>query len=297
MFDFRLTVFHTVAKRLSFTKAAADLFITQPAVSKHIQELEQHFKTQLFERLGNKITLTGQGRILLAYTDQILSLYRNMEFEMSSLSDRQKGILRLGASSTVSQYVIPLALAGFHKKYNDIKIKLLNGNTEQIEHALLDKDIDLGIIEGKSKSKGITYTEYLKDEIVLTCSSRHPLAQKPNITIKELRDIPLLVREAGSGTLDVIAYALKPLKLNFSQLNIAMELGSTEAIKTYLRNSDCMAFISLHSISADLSNNTLKTVNVKGLNIERFFYFIQRQGSSDPLADLFRQYVLHYNLK
>lgn len=297
MFDFRLKVFHTVAKRLSFTKAAADLFITQPAVTKHIQELEQYYKVQLFERQGNQIKLTQQGQVMLQYAEQLLSIYRKMEFELNSFSDSHRGVLQLGASTTISQYVIPSALAEFHKKYKDVNVKLLNGNTEQIEHALINNDIDLGIIEGKSKNKGIKYTEYLKDEIVLVSNINHPFAKKPFITIEELRSVPLLLREVGSGTLDVIAHALKPSGLNFSQLNIEMELGSTEAIKTYLRNSNCMAFLSVHSVFTELSNKVFRIVDIEGLTIDRFFYFIERQGASEQLADLFMTFAKQYNIK
>ncbi|MEO5998400.1 MAG: LysR family transcriptional regulator [Chitinophagaceae bacterium] len=297
MFDFRLKVFHTVAKRLSFTKAATELFITQPAVTKHIKEVEQYFKVQLFERKGNQIRLTNQGQVMLQYTEELFTIYRKMEFVLNSFSNNHKGSLHLGASTTISQYVIPSALAEFHKKYMDVEIRLLNGNTEQIEHALLNNDIDLGIIEGKSKNKGIKYTRYLKDEIVLVSKINNPLAKKPLLTIDELKTIPLLVRETGSGTLDVIAHALKRFGLAFSQLNIEMDLGSTEAIKTYLRSSKCMAFLSVHSVSTELSNNIFKINNVEGLQIERFFYFIERQGTSEQLANLFMQFASHYNLK
>ena len=109
--------------------------------------------------------------------------------------------------------------------------------------------------------------------------------------------MPLLIRETGSGTLDVVAYALKPFDLTFSQLNVEMDLGSTEAIKTYLRNSTCMAFLSVHSVSTELSNNIFQIVDVEGLQIERFFYFIERQGTSEQLANLFMQFANHYNLK
>ncbi|MGI8638322.1 MAG: LysR family transcriptional regulator [Segetibacter sp.] len=297
MFDFRLKVFHTVAKRLSFTKAATELFITQPAVTKHIKELEQNFKVRLFERKGNQIVLTREGEVMLQYTEQLFTIYRKMEFDLNSFSDHHKGLLHLGASTTISQYVIPSALAEFHKKYMDVEVKLLNGNTEQIEHALLNNNIDLGIIEGKSKNKGIKYTKYLKDEIVLISKIDNPLAKKNLLTIEELKRVPLLIRETGSGTLDVIAYALKPFDLTFSHLNIEMDLGSTEAIKTYLRNSTCMAFLSVHSVSTELSNNIFQIVDVEGLQIERFFYFIERQGTSEQLANLFMQFANHYNLK
>src|SRR4051812_9914059 len=297
MFDFRLKVFYTVAKRLSFTKAAADLFITQPAVTKHIQELEQHYKVQLFERQGNQIKLTSQGQVMLQYSEQLLEIYRKMEFDLNSFSDTHKGILHLGASTTISQYVIPSALAEFHRKYKEVEVKLLNGNTEQIEQSLLNHHIDLGLIEGKSKNKGIKYTEYIKDEIVLVSRLNHPMAKKRSITIEELKQQPLLIREAGSGTLDVIAHALKPFSLNFSQLNIEMELGSTEAIKTYLRNSDCMAFVSVHSVYIGLSNNIFRIIDIEGLTIERFFYFIERQGTSEQLAHLFMTFAKQYNFK
>jgi DNA-binding transcriptional LysR family regulator len=297
MFDFRLKVFHTVAKRLSFTKAATDLFITQPAVTKHIKELEQYFKVQLFERNGSKIRLTEQGQVMLQYSEQLFSIYRNMEFDLNSFSDSYKGLLHVGASSTISQYLIPFTLAAFHKKYKDVVVKLMNGNTEQIEHALLNNDIDLGIIEGKLKNKGIKYTPFVKDEIVLVSNSNHPLTKKPSITIEELKNIPLLLREAGSGTLDVIAYSLKPFDLTFSHLNIEMELGSTEAIKTYLRNSNCMAFLSVHSVFTELANNSFRIIDVAGLSIERKFHFIERQGTSEQLANLFMVFAQQYNLK
>lgn len=297
MFDFRLKVFLTVAKRLSFTKAAADLFITQPAVTKHIKELEQYFKVQLFERQGNQIRLTIQGQVMLQYTEQLFSIYRKMEFDLNSFSNNHKGLLHVGASSTVSQYVIPFTLAEFHKKYKDVEVKLMNGNTEQIENALLNQQIDLGIIEGKSKNKGIKYTEYIKDEIVLVSNTSHPLAKKSFLTVEELKKIPLLIREAGSGTLDVIAHALKPLGLSFSQLAIEMELGSTEAIKTYLRNSNCMAFLSIHSVFTELTNNSFRVIDIEALSIERYFNFIERQGTNEQLANMFMSFALQYNLK
>ncbi len=291
MFDFRLQVFHTVAKRLSFTKAASDLFITQPAVSKHIQELEQQFRVQLFERQGNKIKLTPQGKVMLHYTEQLMSTYRQMEFDLNSFSDAHKGTLHLGASTTISQYVIPSALPQFHNQYRDVNIKLLNGNTEQIEAALIDKNIDLGIIEGKSRNRGIRYSEFLKDEIVLVSNINHPLAAKGVITFTELKDIPLLQREAGSGTLDVIAHALKSKGISMSQLLFEMELGSTEAIKNYVRHSECMAFLSVHSIVTELTNKEFAIIDVEDLTIDRYFYFIERQGSSEPLAELFMNFA------
>ena len=297
MFDFRLKVFHTVAKRLNFTKAADELCITQPAVSKHIQEIENYFQLKLFDRNGTKIKLTEAGEILLQYTNQIFTLYGNLEFELNTLNERHNGKLRIGASTTIAQYVLPPLLADFHKKFADITVTLIINNTEQIEQALQNKDIDFGIIEGQSKNTSFKYTVFIKDEIVLVANMNHPAAKKEMIQIDELLKTPLLIREPGSGTLEVIAHALKPFDIKISQLNTEMQLGSTESIKSYLLHSDCMAFLSIHSILKELKNKEITIIDVNGLMIERNFHFIQSHGEAEALPELFMKFARHYNFK
>ena len=171
MFDFRLKVFHTVAKRLNFTKAAEELFITQPAVSKHIHEVESFYKCKLFERNGTKIKLTVAGATLLNYTESIFSIYREIEFDLAALNESVKGAIKLGASTTVAQYVLPKYLALFRQKFPDIHTELTDGNTEHIENLLTENNIDLGIVEGQSKRQHIKYIPFIKDEIVLCTST------------------------------------------------------------------------------------------------------------------------------
>ncbi|WP_291104367.1 MULTISPECIES: LysR family transcriptional regulator [unclassified Flavobacterium] len=296
--DFRLKVFFTVANRLSFTKAAKELFITQPAVSKHIQELEEQYKIKFFERNGSKISLTNAGELLLKHTKNIFEVYREIDFDMSALINQQRGLLRLGASTTISQYIIPPLLARFHQKLQEIKVNLLNGNTEQIENALLNKEIEIGIVEGQSKNQSIKYTEFLKDELVLVCNSDNPLIHKDQVSQEDLKTMRFVMREQGSGTLEVIEYALKPFEINLSQLTIEMQLGSTESIKSYLMNSDCVAFISLHAIEKELKNNELIILDIDNLVIERYFYIITLQGKADALSELFiKNMAGYYNLK
>lgn len=296
--DFRLKVFYTVALRLNFTKAATELYITQPAVSKHIQELEETYKTKLFERNGSKIALTAAGKILLKYTKSIFDIYREIDFEMSSFNKERQGLLRLGASTTISQYIISPVLAHFHQKQKDIKVNLLNGNTEQIENALINKEIEIGIVEGQSKNQSIKYIPFLKDELVLVCNSKNPLVKQNEISVSDLKSMKFITRERGSGTLEVIEFALKKAGLKFSDLQIEMQLGSTESIKSYLLNSDCFAFMSIHAVSKELKNKELIVLDVENLSIERFFYIITLIGKSDSLSELFIQNLAsHYNLK
>ena len=296
--DFRLKVFYTVAKRLSFTKAATELFITQPAISKHIKELEEHYKIKLFDRNGSKILLTTAGQVLLEHTKSIFEYYRKIDYDMSALINERIGLLRVGASTTISHYLIPPLLALFHQKLKEVKVSLLNGNTEQIESALIKQDIEIGIVEGQSKNKSIKYTEFLKDELVLVCNSSHALTKLDFVTHEDLKRMNFVIREQGSGTLEVIEHALKPFGIKFSNLNIEMQLGSTESIKSYLLNSDCVAFISIHAIEKELKNKELTILDVQNLSIERYFYIISLQGKQDALSNLFIKNIFdYYNLK
>lgn len=145
MLDFRLKVFYTVASEKSFTKAAHKHNITQPAVSKHIQELERIYGITLFERRGSSILLTEAGRILYEQAKNIDEIYREIDYRISSLKEEHKGELRLGASTSIAQYVLPEAIARFYNYYPAIKLSLISGNTEQVEQALLDKEIDLAL--------------------------------------------------------------------------------------------------------------------------------------------------------
>jgi len=295
MFDFRLKVFYTVAKRLNFTKAAEELFISQPAVTKHIHEIENHYNVRLFERNGTKIKLTEVGQTLLNYCDEIFAVYNRLNFELNNISKQHNGTIRIGASTTVADYILPLLLASFYKKFKDVKIILLINNTEFIEDALASNNIDLGIIEGYSKKSIFKYTEFVKDELVLVKSTTNNLHSGNSITASDLLKIPLLLREPGSGTLEVIAHALKSNNIKLSDLNIEMQLGSTESIKLYLLNSDTMAFLSIYSIIKELKRNELNIVDINELEIGRNLYFIQKHGEGNSLPDLFMNFAASYN--
>jgi len=292
MIDFRLKVFHAVAKRLNFTKAAEALFISQPAVTKHIRALESSYNITLIERSGNKkISLTAAGEMLLNYADQVFALHRELEYDISLLAKKETGVLRIGASSTIAQYVIPALLAQFHQKFQGIKVQMISGNTENIEQALLNKDIEIGIVEGISRNPQIKYETFLKDELVLVCASKNATFKRDTIKPEELKNYPFLLREPGSGTLDVLAHALKSQQIKLKDLQVEMQLASTESIKSYLLQSDCMAFLSIHAVLKELKNNEFRVVDVKSLSIERPFNFIQAHGQPDARTELFIRFA------
>ncbi|WP_291908233.1 LysR family transcriptional regulator [Chitinophaga sp. CB10] len=291
MFDFRLKVFHTVAKRLSFTKAAEELYISQPAVTKHIHELEQQLGMAVFERIGNKIKLTRAGQLVMHHTEIIFADYRNLEYDINQLKHTQGGMLPIGASSTIAQYLIPPLMAKFNQRYPDVKTSLTSGNTEQIEQALFEKSIQLGIIEGSSKNPQLKYVEFAKDEIVLVGNSRHAYGNGEPLTPAELKTIPLLMREHGSGTLEVLTEELKRLKLKITDLNIAMYMGNTESIKSYLYHAPCAAFLSLQAVQRELEAGEFMVLPIRNFKLVRKLHFTYLQGQQDKLAQLFIRFT------
>lgn len=294
--DFRLQVFATVARRLSFTKAAAELHITQPAVTKHISELEKQLGCALFLRQGSRIALTEKGEELLRHALRILSLYRELNEAFPTDSASFCGTLRIGASTTISQYLLPPLLARFNRRYPLISITLLNGNSRQIEERLAAGELDFGLIEGDSVHPALRYELFAKDEIVLVTGTKNEAFRKEEVSLEELKQLPLLIREEGSGTLTVIDHALGKRGLSRRELTIRMQLGSSESIKRYLFRSDAFAFISVTAVADELANGKLRVIEVPQMEIHRTFRFVTRHGEHNRLAELFKQFCLsHYN--
>lgn len=294
MFDFRLKVFYTVAQRLNFTRAANELFISQPAVTRHIREIEQYYHCKMFERSGNTIQLTPQGKILAGYAEKIFSMYKELEAELSFLNEKHHGFLRIGASTTASQYVLPRYLASFKTAYPHIALEVLTANTEKIEKLLLDNTIDVGIVEGKTKRSNLVYSPFLRDEIVLCTQVHTPV--KPVLILAELEKLSFITREQGSGSLEIITAALQKKKIKLSSLRIEIVLENNESIKSYLQNSHAFAFISISAINEELKSNRLKIIDVEDLSMERYYYLIARQGEHDKTVSLFQNYLLVNNL-
>lgn len=286
-----------MAKNLSFTKASQELFISQPAITKHIQELETLYQTRLFERMGNKISLTSAGKLLLERSESILEEYRKLDYEMNLLRNAYTGELRLGASTTIAQYVLPPLLARFIEKFPHVSLSLLNGNSRGIENALQEHRINLGLVEGTVRLPNLKYIPFLEDELVAVVHTGSKLKFLDEITLEEFLEIPLVLRERGSGTLDVLEKALQAHNIKLSSLNILMYLGSTESIKLFLESADCMGIVSVRSISRELYAGRFKIVDIRDLTLKREFSFVQGQGEEGGLTQLFVQFAGHYKEK
>lgn len=290
MINFGHNVFFEVAKLLSFSKASETLYISQPSVSKHVKNLEIQYGVALFERKGSTITLTEEGQILFEYLSKALEINSQLEFDISTLRNTAdaRGSLIIGASTTVALYLIPKILSDFHKTYPKIKLRLINRNSENILKALLNHEIDFGIIEGRNKTTLANYKFFMKDEIVAVCASTSSLAKKQELSIAELIKTPIALREKGSGTLAVLATALEKMAIKLSDLNTQGIIGGTEALKNFILEFDCICFLPAISVAKQLKSQELVKINVPELAIHREFYFVQRQGEeNNKLIKLF----------
>nr|WP_249171494.1 LysR substrate-binding domain-containing protein [Bacteroides pyogenes] len=287
-----MKVFRSVAKNLSFTKASQELFVSQPAITKHIQELESCYEARLFHREGNKISLTEAGKLLLKHSEKVLDDYKQLEYEMHLLHNEFIGELKLGASTTIAQYVLPPLLANFIEKHPKVNLSLLNGNSREIETALQEHRIDLGLVEGISRLPNLKYTRFLEDELVAVVNACNRLSLPEEITPEDLRRIPLVLRERGSGTLDVFERALSRFGIKLSSLNVLMYLGSTESIKCFIEHTDCMGIISVRSICRELSAGQLRVLEIAGMPMMREFDFVQLQGKEAGLAQRFMDFAI-----
>lgn len=294
--DYRDEVFIAVAENLNFSKAAEELFISQPAVTKHIKELESKLGTALFERKGNKVYLTKSGKLVYRRLKQIKQQYRDLEYELGRLSEAFNGSLRIGASSTISQYLIPSVIASFHRRYPKIKLDLFNGNSFEMEQKLLDNEIDLALVENEKSNSNIKYMDFLDDEIVVVTGIQSVYAKRKNIKLSDIQEIPLVLREKGSGSLQVIQKALAKQNIDLEKLNILIHLGSTEAIKNFLCDFDGIALISEKSIEKEIRLKSLCKLNVSELNIHRKLRMALRKGPELKIPGLFIDLLNHYNL-
>jgi DNA-binding transcriptional LysR family regulator len=283
--NFRLTVFRAVAEEMSFRKAAEVLHLSQPAVSQQIRALEEEAGARLFDRAGgdghgSQIALTEAGRVLLGFATKAAATMVEAQRALAALNDEVVGPLRLGASTTVAQYVLPRILGAFLRQYPQVKLSLVSGNTERIVEAVATEKIALGIIEGPAMRREVKTERMVTDEMVLIVNPNHAWAARKAGTIAaaELAKVPLLLRERGSGSRRVVERALKKVGLPLRSLTVAMELDSTEAIISGVEAELGVGFVSRWAVGKVLRLGTVRVVAVEGLEILRDFSFVRLAG-------------------
>ena len=273
MADRRLQVFHTVARLLSFTKAAETLHMTQPAVTFQVRQLEEYFNTRLFDRTHNRISLTEAGARVYQYSDKIFELYGEMENAVREMTGEISGSLTIGASTTIAEYMLPALLGDFRAKYPEVSIHLKVSNTDGIVSMVENNTIDLGVVEAPVSNKNLVVDECRRDNLVAIVPPGHPKADLDTITMEELLDHPFICREEGSGTREVIAEYMTQCE---TPMEVAMELGSPEAVKGAVEAGMGVSVVSSATIQKELRLGTLVAIDLKP-PLERPFSFVHQK--------------------
>jgi len=267
--NFRLKVFRAVAKHLNFRRAAEELCLTQPAVTLQIKSLEQHLGAQLFDRSGTRIALTPAGAVLLKYAGRIEKLEAAAHAALAGFAEGQRGELRIGASLTIAQYILPHLLGEFQQQHPQVRPRLTTCNTEEVLEALVARQVSVGLIEGPTLRRDVRTEVFLEDEIVLMAPPAHEWSERGFVEPGDLSAERLLMRERGSGTRRVVEMALQKHGIKLRQLHLGMEFDSTEGIITAVEAGLGVGFASLWSISKELQLGSLRAVPIRGIRITR----------------------------
>jgi DNA-binding transcriptional LysR family regulator len=260
MADRRLQVFHAVAKQMSFTKAAETLFMTQPAVTFQIKQLEEHFNTRLFERGHGRIALTPAGEIVLEYAERILALSAELETRLREMTGRLSGPLLIGASTTIAEFLLPRVLGEFKSQHPEVQPKLVVANSEAIENRVAEHTLDIGLIEAPSHLPSLLTQMCCEDELQVIVSPAHPLAKAKTVTPKQLIAYPYVSRESGSGTREFTDLYFRKAGVNPTDLSVVMELGSPEALKGVVGTGLGFAILSKATVAKEQKLNELVAV-------------------------------------
>ena len=285
-------MFRTVARTLNFRKAAEALSLSQPAVTQQVRALEEELGTSLFDRAHGRVSLTPSGAALLPFAEKLAVLAAEAVQAIAELSGKLTDELRLGASQTIAQYLMPHLLAAFRAHYPGIPFAATSGNSDEMLAALADHRIDLALIEGPAMRSDVRSEAFMEDHMVLVVPHTHPWADR-DIGLEQLETATFVTREYGSGSRRVVEEAFEQAGVPWKNLTVAMTLDTTEGLLSAVEAGLGIAFASRWAVRNQLTLGTLKLARVKGLRLARVFSVAHRHGP-DPQgsAGAFHRFVL-----
>ena len=285
-----LRIFTRVAELGGFSRAAASLRLSQPAVSKSVRELERQLQTTLVDRSAGAHCLTESGAALLIRARELFAVERTAEEELRTLRGLQGGVLRVGASTTVATYLLPECLARFRAAYPHVMLRVSTANTRRIAHALLERRLDIALVEGPVDDPRLEILPWRSDELVVIAPPSHVLAKKRRVLPKDLATEAFIVRERGSGTRQVAEDALSALGIS---LRVALVLSSTEAIKQAVAAGLGLAIVSRSAIADQVALGRIVAPSLRGLSFPRSLNELQFANRSPSAAAAAFRRMLH----
>ena len=260
----QLRLFYHAAKNLSFTQAARDLFITQPAVTAQMKSLEDHCNLKLFRKRGRGIYLTDEGKTLYECARKIFEYEKEIEDLIEEMRTFKRGLLRLGTTKTYARYFMPFLVSSFHEEYPQIKIHLDEGSSLDMIHSLHDLKNELVIIAKVEDDPGVNFIPFSQEEMLIILAPDHPLAQKRSISLNDLTKEPIIMKERGSGTRKLVNdfFSKKGLVPN-----TLMETSNTELIKTLVQRGEGVSFVVKEAVATELKEKKLATTTIRGQKV------------------------------
>jgi DNA-binding transcriptional LysR family regulator len=288
----RLQIFCKVVDLKSFSRAGRAVHLSQPTVSSHIKDLEDHFDCRLIDRLAKEALPTRAGRLLYGYAKRITALRNETESAMAEFKGKVKGSLDIGGSTIPGAFVLPAILGAFTAHFPDVDVNLAIADTRRIIETILRGDLELGVVGAVSNNARILQTHLVEDEMCLVVPSDHRWSGRKQVTTKQLFTEPFIIREHGSGTLKSIQTSFSEAGLNFNELNVAARFGSTEAIRQGIKNRLGVSILSAIAVSDDVTAGNLKALAIHGLKLKRAFYLTHhRRRSLSPLSRAFINFI------
>ena len=289
----QLKIFKAIVEQKSFSKAGQIVHLSQPTVSSHLKELEEHFGCRLIDRMPRQATATRAGELLYTYAVRLLDLYEETETAIHQFHNRVRGRIRIGGSTIPGSYILPKRIGGFTRRHPRVFISLIIKDTQQILEDIRQQRVTLGVVGARSEDKNIIQTRIVDDDMQLILPPDHrPAQSRTPISQEELLSLPFIVRETGSGTLKSIADSLQSIGCSMEDLNIAAEMGSTQAVLEGIKNGAGVSILSTLAVADDLATGRLAGIKIEGVDLKRSFYLSRhRHKSLSPLGKALAGYI------
>jgi DNA-binding transcriptional LysR family regulator len=280
----QLVAFCAVVERKSFSQAAERLGVTQPAVSLQIRSLEQRLGRQLLDRSGRRVEATEAGLRLYASAQRLLAAEEHLLEDLDADDDGVvTGTLELGASTGPGGTVVPLLLCEFQEEHPDVRVRLIVSDTQTVVDRVAERELELGIVGAGRRHRGVAFEPFFRDEVVLACPVGHRFAGK-TITLDDLKGEKLIVMQEGAGVRQVIEDELRNAGMRLRDLDVRLELGLQESVRSAVVAGHGIAFISRLAIEADLDAGRIATARVRGLDPVREIFLARASGRSETRA-------------
>ncbi|MEZ4528958.1 MAG: selenium metabolism-associated LysR family transcriptional regulator [Desulfobacterales bacterium] len=288
----QLHIFCKVVESRSFSKAGKTVHLSQPTVSSHIRDLEEHFGCRLIDRLSKEVLPTKAGELLYDYARKLLSLRDETETALADFHGKVRGRLVIGGSTIPGVYILPKVVGHFVSRYPEVRISLRIGDTDSVAAAILSGEVELGIVGAKTGEKKIVQEKLLADRMRLIVPADHKWADQEKIEADMLLQEPFIVREPGSGTLKAIRTSLSRIGHDMEKLNITAEMGSTAAVIQGIKNHVGISFLSCMAVTDELRAGSLRALKVSGLDVKRNFYLsFCKDRTPSPLSQVFGRFL------